>query len=379
MSVYSAAAGGIERTMISGPMVFAAVGLVVGPLGLGWPLTVKARPVIFKYDWSQFDAKTGLIFMIGVLLVFNVMGDSDFAWFAAGTSALLAWCTIFLVPPQSRRRDLTGLGVYLVAGAALTWLAVVISSSTVALIIAMFVVTFGGYMMLLKGAHAFMVAWCVVYWFMLVPLFMRDQGLGGILYGHVIGTGMVIALNVLKPLWAGKSKGTPPEAEPSEPAADEEYSLGYMVRYAGIVATSIAGGTALGTHWLTADPTVIANATLNIISPSFTQVWRAAVERVVLASLGIIIGFYLGWFFPGELFGHLLTAVTAFAALAVTRVSFGLLIGFLFIMIAYPWGVMHSDAGHLIANEKLIGELIGIVIAVVAIGLLTRLKKTDPV
>jgi hypothetical protein len=48
-------------------------------------------------------------------------------------------------------------------------------------------------------------------------------------------------------------------------------------------------------------------------------------------------------------------------------------------MIAYPWGVMHSDAGHLIANEKLIGELIGIVIAVVAIGLLTRLKKTDPV
>jgi len=113
--------------------------------------------------------------MVGVLLVFNLTGSSDFDWLAACTGALLAWCTILLVPPQSRRRDFTGLGVYLVAGAALTWLAVVVSSSTTALIITMFVVTFGGYMMLLWGAHAFMVAWCVVYWFMLVPLLMGNM------------------------------------------------------------------------------------------------------------------------------------------------------------------------------------------------------------
>ena len=41
---------------------------------------------------------------------------------------------------------------------------------------------------------------------------------------------MVIALNVLKPLWAGKSKGATPEAEPSEPTSDEEYSLRYMIK-----------------------------------------------------------------------------------------------------------------------------------------------------
>jgi NhaP-type Na+/H+ or K+/H+ antiporter len=34
--LYSAVAGGVERTRISGPMVFTVVGLVVGPLGLGW-------------------------------------------------------------------------------------------------------------------------------------------------------------------------------------------------------------------------------------------------------------------------------------------------------------------------------------------------------
>jgi len=34
--IYSAIAGGLEKTMVSGPMVFTAVGLVIGPLGFGW-------------------------------------------------------------------------------------------------------------------------------------------------------------------------------------------------------------------------------------------------------------------------------------------------------------------------------------------------------
>ena len=34
--LYSAVAGGLERTRISGPMIFTVVGLIIGPLGLGW-------------------------------------------------------------------------------------------------------------------------------------------------------------------------------------------------------------------------------------------------------------------------------------------------------------------------------------------------------
>jgi NhaP-type Na+/H+ or K+/H+ antiporter len=34
--LYSAVAGGIERSRISGPMIFTVVGLIIGPLGLGW-------------------------------------------------------------------------------------------------------------------------------------------------------------------------------------------------------------------------------------------------------------------------------------------------------------------------------------------------------
>ena len=34
--LYSAIAGGVERTRISGPMVFTVVGLIIGPVGFGW-------------------------------------------------------------------------------------------------------------------------------------------------------------------------------------------------------------------------------------------------------------------------------------------------------------------------------------------------------
>jgi NhaP-type Na+/H+ or K+/H+ antiporter len=34
--LYSAVAGGIERSSVSGPMIFTVVGLIIGPLGLGW-------------------------------------------------------------------------------------------------------------------------------------------------------------------------------------------------------------------------------------------------------------------------------------------------------------------------------------------------------
>ena len=62
---------------------------------------------------------------------------------------------------------------------------------------------------------------------------------------------------------------------------------------------------------------------------------------------------------------YLVTAICSFLALGALCVNAGLLIGIFFFLISYPWGGMHSDLGHLIANEKLIGELMGVVIDVV--------------
>ena len=51
---------------------------------------------MFRYDFSRFDAKLGLIFMVGALVVFNLMGRFDFALYAAG--AALTWLADVVAP-----------------------------------------------------------------------------------------------------------------------------------------------------------------------------------------------------------------------------------------------------------------------------------------
>ena len=71
----------------------------------------------------------------------------------------------------------------------------------------------------------------------------------------------------------------------------------------------------------------------------------------------------------------MVTIISSFLALGTLYVNIGLVIGICFFLISYPWGVMHSDLGHLIANEKLVGELVGVVIAVIAIAIMVRLQR----
>jgi hypothetical protein len=147
---------------------------------------------MFRYDWSRFDAKMGLIFMVGALVVFNLMGRFDFAMYAAGVSALLAWITIILVPRRKWSQHLLGLAVYLVVGAALTWLADILAPYDWGRLVAMAIVTFAGYLMLLGGPHPFMVGWCLVYWYLLAPLFLGDKELGSVMLGHLIANEKLI-------------------------------------------------------------------------------------------------------------------------------------------------------------------------------------------
>jgi hypothetical protein len=333
---------------------------------------------MFRYDWSRFDASLGLIFMVALVAIFNLMGRYEFPLFAAGTSALLAWCTVILVPGLKWSQALLGLLVYLGMGILLTWLSALVAPHPLLQLGAMGIVVFAAYFVLLWGVHAFILGWCLAYWYLLAPLFLVDKALEPVVLGHTLGAGVVLALNLLKPIWMRAS--TPGEAEidaDTDVVVEERPALGLIFRYASIVSLSIVAGVAAGAKLLTTDPTIIANATINVVSPSLEQTWRSSVERVILGTLGIVAGFYGGWFFPDPWVGQAVTAVAAFMGLALVHVSFSLTIGCFFVMIAYPWGTMQSEAAHLIANEKLIGELLGVVVAVAAIALLMRLERRD--
>jgi hypothetical protein len=327
---------------------------------------------MFDYDWNRFDAKLGLIFMVSTLLVFSLMGRFDFAIYAAAISALLAWITVTLVPNQSWRQHIWGLVAYLVVGVPLTWLAHMVAPYQWAMLTSLAGVTFAAYMLLLKGAHPFMTGWCLAYWYLLLPLFLVDQTPVAVSLGHVVGAGLVIALNLLKPVWSRASlqtSSTPPASSDQPPPP-----VGYVIRFAAIVSLSIVAGAITGIRWVSSDPTVIANATMNMISPSLLQTWAFAVERIVLGFVGIIGGFYFGWYFADPWVTYAVTAVCSFLALAVIHVNMALLVGIVFFLISYQWGGMQSEAGHVIANEKLLGELVGVALAVVAIAILVRLS-----
>ena len=312
--------------------------------------------------------------MVGVLIVVILSENYDFDTMAAGISALLGWITIILVPKRRWSQHVFGLAVYLVVGAALTWLAYIVEPYVWVKLISMALVTFAGYMLLLLGTQTFVVGWCLVYWFLLVPLFIGGQNLPSLLLAHLIGAGIVIVLNLLKPVWWHAVKKVAPEPGLGKSSDKERPQLGFVVGYASIVSLTIFTGLAAGLRWITSDPTLIANATLNMIAPSFKQTWMAAVERIILGTLGVVGGFYCGWFFPNPWVGYLVVALSSFLALGVIYVNLALCVGILFFLLSYPWGVMQSDAGHLLANEKLISELVGVLLAVVAIALLTRLQ-----
>jgi hypothetical protein len=331
---------------------------------------------MFRYDWSQFNTRIGLIFMVGLLVTFQLMGRVDFSMYAAGISALLAWLPIVLAPQVSWLRHVLGLLAYLLLGALLIIAAAALVDSQTLRYISMALVTFLGYLMLLRGMHPYLVAWCLVYWYMLVPLFLAAETSVPVMLGHLVGAGLVLALILVKPLWLmATSNGGAEEVVDEKTREEEVIPTGYAVRYAAVVALSITVGVIAGARWLVSDPTLVANATLNMISPSLQQTWQSGFERLLLGGLGIVAGFYFGWAFPDPWVGRVVMALGGFFALGMLYINMQLLVGMLFFIVAYSWGAMRSEAGHELANEKLIAEFVGVAIAIGALTLLVWMSE----
>ena len=67
--------------------------------------------------------------------------------------------------------------------------------------------------------------------------------------------------------------------------------------------------------------------------------------------------------------------VVAFLLLAMVVVNNGAVIFFFIITISYGWGLLDYETGNALANERLLAELAGVVLAGVAIFLLNSIGK----
>jgi hypothetical protein len=325
------------------------------------------------FEWSRWDPWLGLYHMIGVLLVLNLAENVGADWLAAGVGALLAWLTVLLGQARSKRAEISGLVIYMLAAMPLSYLAHAVAPVEAVSLGLMFAVTFGFSMLMTKGAHAFVIGWCLTYWYLLSPLLSGSLGVTETAMGHLIGAGAVIVLYGIRRLWWRQAVETQ-----TGPVAEGRPSTGFAAAYSAIVGLTMVVGLGVGARTLKADPTLISNSAFNIISPSASQTWRSGILRMLFGTAGICLGFYLGVFFPQVWVGQLIIALSSFFAMALVRVDFGPVIGALFVMVSYPWGTMGLEAGNAIANERILAELAGVILAGVAVFALGLLVKFMP-
>ena len=320
---------------------------------------------ILKFNWAAFDPKGGFKYAVGVAIVIAASLVIEFPWFACGVSALLVW---LVNVPGPRSDSFKGMVIYIGIGAVLIGLGYVLAGTFWPWVISMLIVAFVGTFAMIEGPRGFMVGWCLICWFYCLPLVGIDSIPWDILSAHLLGSGVMFAIIALL---SAKEDAT------EEPvAAAEKPGVPFVTSYATTVAIVMAIGTALGGWWLKTDPTLILQASLMILMPSVLGTWIVAVDRII----GLILGVFAGMFL-GQIFGFALAVeivvwlVASFMLVSTMSVNAALMVFWFVLPFTAAWGTLESEAFHELGNERIVAEIIGVVLAGIAVSMRAGLAR----
>lgn len=326
----------------------------------------------FYFDWSAFDTLAGVKYTLGVVIIYLLGSWLNFPWFTAGVCALLAWLSDV---PGPRYERISGMIAFAILCVLLTALFHVIGEILWLHISAIFMVTFAGTMLLLRGPRAFMIGWCAIYWFLLVPLFTDlNTGPSEVITSILIGVGVVVFLVLLGGVFAASE----PEKVSSTSTSEGPPDTGFVLGYSGTLGIVMALGLWIGSNTLTTDPTLVANAAFMVIGMSSRQTWIAGIERSTGAILGIFVGFYLFQYLDNEIMLFLVGVVLSFLCMALMNVNPAAFIFFFLIYISHSWVAQGFEQANIIANERILAELLGVAIAAVSVFFLTWFNARRP-
>lgn len=320
---------------------------------------------ILDFNWSAFDPKTGLKYTLGVAIVIAASLVIEFPWFACGVSALLVWLTNV---PGPRSARLKGMAVYIIIGALLVGLGYVLAGTFWPWVISMLVVAFIGTYTMIEGPRGFQVGWCLICWFYCLPLFDIGNIPWDILNAHLLGSGVMFAIIVLL--------SVKEDAEEELAAPTEKPNVAFVTSYATTVAIVLAIGTALGGLWLKSDPTLILQASLMILMPSVLGTWVVAADRIIGLVLGVLVGIFLGQFMGFDTAVEIIVwLVASFMLVATMNVNAALMVFWFVLPFTMVWGTLESEAFHELGNERIIAEIIGVVLAGIAVSMRAGLAR----
>lgn len=209
-----------------------------------------------------------------------------------------------------------------------------------------------------------MLGWCLICLFFVAPLLGTAKIPLEVLSAHLLGSIVILILVALPFGEAAASEG-----ESEEAASAEKPNVSFVASYAATVAIVMTIGLVLGDLWLKSDPTLILQASLMIILPSVLGTWTVAVDRMLGLIAGIVAGFYLGQFAGGQIMEIIVWISASFMVVTLMNVNAGAVIFFFVLPYSLVWGMLDGEAGHAIANERIVAELIGVVLAGIAVSM----------
>jgi hypothetical protein len=324
----------------------------------------------FKFYWNKFNTWAGFNFLAVILILFLISKWIEFPWFVVGMSVVLAWMVVLLGKPSNK---ILMIFLYLVVGLGLTWLSNLFADTYWPWLISMFVVTFLGTFLLRFGVHWYLLGWCLIVWFMVMPVIGQMGNPQELLISHVLGSTTVLILVIFAVVRRRSRKKVPDEIV-AESQGAKPMAMWWIMTYSTVVALVMVVGLIVGHQYLS-DPTMIANAAFMIIGFTGIIIWKAGLERMLAAILAIILGFYLGVVVQSEILGIVLMVICYFLVLAFVEVNNGAVIFFFILFMSYGWGLKDFETGNAIANERLLAEFAGVILAGIGITLLNLLNK----
>ena len=198
-----------------------------------------------------------------------------------------------------------------------------------------------------------------------LPGFNRPRSLPSSI---LIGVGILLILNVVADVIKAERDGE--SAAAGEVGADS----GYIAAYALVIAVVLAVATWIGQTFKT-DPIMVTATAFFVIGFDMRKTWVGGIARLIGIALGILLGTLLVTLIgPGLVLQAVLVAA-CFLCFATASVHPSFLMFFLTLYIAGGWQGLQPDVLELTINEKIVGEIVGVVIALISIVLLQFWEK----
>ncbi len=157
----------------------------------------------FKFYWNRLNLWAGMNFLIVMLILFILSQWIEFPWYLVGTSVLLAWMVILLGNPSNK---ILMAFLYLVAGLGITLLNNFLFDTYWPWLIAIFIVTFLGTYLLRYGTQWYMLGWCLILWFYIMPIMGQIGSPQDLVISHLLGSTAVLILVTLSVFWTHYKK-----------------------------------------------------------------------------------------------------------------------------------------------------------------------------